>query len=146
MKFKIITIGKTKNQNILSEINEIQKRIKNIELLEIKEIKDKNIEIIKKKEFEEIKKHLNNNNFNILLWEFGEEFETKKFYDKIKKINQDITFIITGAFGANDELKNLVDFHISLSKMTFTHEMAKLMLIEQLYRVNCFEKNIPYTK
>jgi 23S rRNA pseudoU1915 N3-methylase RlmH len=55
MKFKMISIGKIKNKNILSEIDELKKRISRIEHIELKEIKDNNIEIIKKKEFEIIK-------------------------------------------------------------------------------------------
>lgn len=146
MQFKIISIGKIKNQNLLSEINELKKRISRIEFIELKEIKDKSIEIIKKKEFEQIKPFISSSNFNILLTEFGKEFSTQDFSDYIRKIQKPIIFIISGPFGPFDELKNIVDLNLSLSKMVFTHEIAKFLLIEQLYRVWCFEKNIDYTK
>lgn len=146
MIFKIITIGKLKNQNLINEIKNLKKRISRLEIIELKEIKDKNIEIIKKKEFELISKHLDKSNYNILLSEHGKEFSTKEFYNKFKNIEKPIFFIITGAFGANDDLKNQVDLYLSLSKMTFTHEQAFYLLIEQIYRLKCFRKNIPYTK
>lgn len=146
MNFKIITIGKLKNKNLLQEINELKKRISRLEIIELKEIKDKNIEIIKKKEFDLISQNLKKSEFNILLWEHGKEFTTKDFYQKIKNLSQNICFIITGAFGPSEELKKIVNLNLSLSQMTFTHEQALYLLIEQIYRIECFKKNIPYTK
>lgn len=146
MQFKIISIGKIKNKNLLLEIEDLKKRILRLDFLELKEIKDKNIDIIKKKEFEQIKSHISPSNFNILLTEFGKEFSTQDFYEKLKNITKPICFIINGPYGPCDELRKCVDLELSLSKMVFTHEIAKLLLVEQLYRVECFEKNIPYTK
>lgn len=146
MQFKIISIGKIKNQNLLSEIEDLKKRISRIEFIELKEIKDKNIEILKKKEYELIKPYLINSNYNLLLTEYGQEFLTQDFYEHLKKISKSICFIINGPYGPCDELRKCVDLELSLSKMVFTHEIAKLLLVEQLYRVECFEKNIPYTK
>ena len=146
MHFKIITVGKIKNKNLISEIDELKKRISRFEIVELKEVKEKTEELIKKKEFEIIKPYINKSNYNILLLESGKEFDTKEFYNKLKSIDKPIQFIITGAFGPNDDLKKACDLVISLSKMTFTHEQALYMLGEQVYRVQCFEKNIPYTK
>jgi len=146
MQFKIITIGKIKNKNLINEIDNLKKRINRLEIIELKEIKDNNIEIIKQKECELILNNIKKSDFNILLWEHGNEFNTKEFYNKIKKIDRPICFIITGAYGPNEKLKEQVNMLFSLSKMTFTHEQAYYMLIEQLYRIECFEKNIPYTK
>lgn len=146
MKFRVLTIGKLKNKNLLNEVNELSKRVSKLEVVELKEVKEKNVEILKKKEFELIKPHLNSSFYNVLLWEFGEEFNTKDFYSKFKNVNGTIQFIITGAFGPCEDLKNCVDFKLSLSKMTFTHEQAFYMLIEQIYRLECFRKGIDYTK
>lgn len=146
MHFKIITIGKIKNKSLICEIDELKKRISRFEIIELKEVKEKTKDLIKKKEFEIIKPYLDKNCFNILLLESGKEFDTKEFYTKLKSIDRPIQFIITGAFGPNDELKKSCDMILSLSKMTFTHEQALYMLVEQIYRVQCFEKNIPYTK
>ena len=57
-----------------------------------------------------------------------------------------MTSLVTGAFGPSEELKRRTLFSLSLSEMTFTHEQALYMLVEQLYRVSCFEKGIDYTK
>ncbi len=146
MQFKIITIGKIKNKSLSSEIEELKKRISRIEIIELKEVKDKNPEIIKKKEFELIKPHINPPNHNFLLWEHGKTYSTQKFHDILKKTDKHTCFIITGAFGPSIELKQLIQHHLSLSEMTFTHEQALYMLIEQLYRVECLEKGINYTK
>jgi 23S rRNA (pseudouridine1915-N3)-methyltransferase len=146
MQLKILIVGKPKNKNLISEIEELKKRISRIEVIELKEVKDSNVEVIKNKEFELIEKHLNPEYFNVLLWEFGEMFSTKRFYEKLKKIEKPIQFIITGPYGASNELRERVNMILSLSKMTFTHEQAYYMLIEQLYRVECFKKGIDYTK
>lgn len=146
MQFQIITIGKIKNKSLISEIDELKKRISRLEIIELKEVKEKSEVEIKRKEFELIKPYLNKSYFNILLLESGKEFDTKEFCNKLKSIDRPINFIITGAFGPNDDLKKSCDLILSLSKMTFTHEQALYMLVEQVYRVQCFEKNIPYTK
>lgn len=143
---KIYTIGKIKNKSLITEIDDLKKRVTRLEIIELKEIKDKNSEIVKKKEFELIKDYVLSSNFNFLLWEFGTQFNTKEFYDKLSKIDRNICFFITGAFGPNDDLKKLITNHISLSKMTFTHEQALYMLVEQVYRCECYEKGINYTK
>jgi len=143
---KIIIVGKIRNKNLLNEINGLKKRISRLEIIELKEIKDKNIQIIKKKEFELIKPLIINSNYNILLIENGNEFSTKSFYEKFKNNYSNLVFVITGAFGPNEDLKKLFDLQLSLSKMTFTHEQALYLLIEQIYRMQCFSKNIPYTK
>lgn len=146
MSFTIITIGKIRNKNLVDEISDLQKRITRFNIITLKEVKEKNIDVLRRKEFDLIKPYLKPNVKKVLLWEFGREFNTNDFYEFCNKQEQDILFIITGAFGPCDELKKEVDFTLSLSKMTFTHEQALYMLVEQLYRVDCFEKNIPYTK
>ena len=117
MKFKIISIGKVKNQNLKNEIEELSKRISRLEIIELKEFKDKNEEIIKKKEGEEILKNLKSDEFKVLLWEHGKEFNTQFFYEKFKNIEQTICFIITGAFGPSEELKKQISIKLSLSQI-----------------------------
>lgn len=98
MKIKIICVGKVKNKNLITEIDDLIKRISRFEIVYLKEVKDKNIDIIKK-EFDLIKPYLQSSNFNVLLWEYGREFSTRDFYDKFVKIDGTIVFIITGAYG-----------------------------------------------
>lgn len=145
-KITILSFGKVKNQNLLNYILELKKRIKNLNFIELKEFKDKNEEIIKKKEFLQIKKYLKSENYNILLSEFGKQVFTKQFYLDFKKQSKPLFFIISGPFGHNKELEKEVDFILSLSKLTLNYQIAKLVLVEQIYRFYCFEKNINYTK
>jgi 23S rRNA (pseudouridine1915-N3)-methyltransferase len=144
--YKITSIGKIKNNSLKTEINTLSKRINRLEILELKEYKNKDINLIKEKEFNEIQTSLDNDNYNVLLWEEGENLNTKQLYEKIKKIDKKINFIITGPFGPSEKLKSKVNLILSLSPMTFTHEQALYLLLEQLYRIECIKKNIPYTK
>lgn len=144
-KIKIISIGKVKNSSIKKEIGELSRRISRLEIIELKEVKGNNDEEIKKKEYELLLKYIDLSNENCILWEGGKEFTTKTFCSKIRS-QKPMQFIITGPFGPSDDLKKLIESHLSLSKMTFTHEQALYMLVEQLYRCQCIEKNIPYNK
>jgi 23S rRNA (pseudouridine1915-N3)-methyltransferase len=147
-KIKIYTIGKLRNQNFKNEINEIKKRIKNLEIISIKDFKDNNnnIQIIKDKEEKEIIKYIENKNYNILLSEFGKTFETKTLFDKVIKIDKNINFFINGAFGHNRNLEKNFDLILSLSNLTFTHEMSLLILVEQVYRILEIKRGSKYHK
>ena len=151
-KLKIITIGKLKNQSLKSEIEDLTKRISKLEIIELKEIKEKNEQILKKKEYELIKPYIQGKEQNtFLLCEYGKEYTTFEFDKELKKISQNnngqtIQFMICGAFGPDEKLKIQLNKKLSLSKMIFTHEQALYMLVEQIYRHYCFDKNIPYTK
>jgi len=149
----VVAIGKFKDKNIITEINEIRKRIGfSLDFVFLKDVKGNNIDEIKKKEFEEIfnffskNKRNNKEGYKILLWEKGKEKDTFEFHNFLDKLDKKVFFIITGAFGPSNELLNFVDFKLSLSKMTFTHEISMLLLVEQLYRVYTINKNIPYCK
>lgn len=146
MQIKIFCIGKVKNKNLLSEIEDLKKRISRFEIVELKEVKDKNSEIVKKKEFELFEKFIDRSCFNVLLSEDGKEFSTKGFYEKFSSVDRPINFFVSGAYGPCDDFRDVVDLQLSLSKMIFTHEQALYMLVEQIYRAQCFEKNIAYTK
>ena len=143
---KIVTIGKIKNHSLRTEINDLMKRLRRIELIELKEVKDSNTNKVKEKEFELLQPYVTSSSRKILLWEHGKTYSTQKFYDNIKKIEQEIVFIITGAFGPSKDLIEMADMKLSLSEMTFTHEQALYLLIEQIYRVDQLEKGTNYTK
>ena len=70
----------------------------------------------------------------IALTEEGREFSTKEFSEYLEKIDRRIVFIIGGPFGIADEVKKRADMLMAMSKMTFTHEMARMIFLEQLYR------------
>ncbi len=139
MKIKIIAIGKPDN-NYKSLIAKYSSLISNYFSFEFLYIKDETKLKLDKK-----------NNFIIVLDEKGESL-TSFLFSKflIQKIDdrliKDICFIIGGAFGLSDEIKNNADYLLSLSKMTFTHEMAQAFLMEQIYRAFEISRESKYHK
>ena len=88
------------------------------------------------------------NSFLIVLDVAGETLTSEKFAEKISALNlrgiSEITFIIGGAFGLSDSVRQAANFRLSLSAMTFTHQMARLILVEQIYRAFKINRNEPY--
>ncbi len=146
MQITVLSIGKIKNKQLLHEIEELSKRIPRLKRIELKEIKASNEEQTKRKEFEEIGKYLDNEYYKVLLSERWKVFTTDLLYHFLRKIDRPLLFIISGAYGPSIELIDSVDIVLSLSPLTFTHEMAYYLLIEQLYRLETIEKGIPYNK
>lgn len=143
-QFYIYHFGKIKDSSIKTLISDIKPRLSRVKLIELKDIKAQTPELIKLKEYETLKPHLEKHNNIFILSEHGKEYSTHKFYDFTKKYDE-VVFVVSGAFGPHEELIKKYQT-LSLSQMTFTHEIALYILIEQLYRVECFKKNIPYTK
>ena len=152
MNFKIIYISSEKNSNIELLVNNYIKKIKHLADIDLFKIHNKNK--TKKNKFNIdyesnlIINQLSKNDINILLDEKGDVYETIKFskfiQEKFLYSSKKIVFIIGGAYGFNKELKKTVQKKISLSKFTFTHDMARVILIEQIYRALTLIKNIPY--
>lgn len=142
-KITIIAVGKIKSNSFLQIASQYQKRLNNINL-EIREIKDKD----KKKEGEEILQLIKRqDSYIIALSEEGKGYTSLAFTNKLANSKKNsITFIIGGPEGLSEEVKNRVDEIMSLSPMTFTHEMARILLLEQLYRAYCILNNIRYHK
>lgn len=142
MIIKIIALGSIKDFYLKEGINEYLKRISpyaKIQIVEIAEQKiHKNIDrySIKKMEAEEILKHLKSDEYLICLDEKGKNHSSLDFSKLIEKIKVKgkITFVIGGPLGLFDEIKSKSDQLLSLSEMTFTHPMARLILVEQIYR------------
>ena len=137
--FKIICIGKIKEKYLQEAIEEYQKRISKYTKLEIIELPDYNYDIKKtiKEESDNIMKVLNKNDYNILLDINGSLLSSIELSDKINNIlinNSNITFIIGGSFGVSDEIKNMVNYKLSFSRMTFPHQLFRVILLEQIYR------------
>ena len=152
MNIKLVVIGETNNKNlkVLTDqyIDKLKHYIK-FDLIIIKDQKKKipeNIQI--KKEGEKILSILKKNEFIILLDENGEHKSSVAFSKFIqKKLNsgiKTITFIIGGPYGFSSEIKSISNYELSLSKMTFSHEMIRLFFTEQLYRAFSILKNEPY--
>jgi len=152
MNIKLVVIGETNNKNlkVLTDqyIDKLKHYIK-FDLTIIKDQKKKLPESIQiKKEGEKILSILKKNEFIILLDENGEHKSSVAFSKFIqKKLNsgiKTITFIIGGPYGFSSEIKSISNYELSLSKMTFSHEMIRLFFTEQLYRAFSILKNEPY--
>lgn len=153
MKIKLVSIHKTNAAWIQVGLNEYGKRLSNylsfehIEL-EINAQKLKTKEAMMNEEFKKVGQIIKKTDYIVLLDEGGKEFDSVKFSEWLNKkfvsVNNDIVFIVGGAFGFHPELKARSNESISLSKMTFTHQMARLFFTEQLYRAMTILKNEPY--
>lgn len=145
VKISIFYTGKIKDKHILSLINEISKRLQRVKIIELKECKGKNTDEVKLKEYELFEPIFDKFEKVFVCSEKGIEYTTYSFYDKFKTFDE-VAFIISGAFGPHQKLIDKSNGLISLSQMTFTHELALFMLVEQCYRIECFKNNIDYTK
>ncbi len=109
-----------------------------IETPDIKNIKNLSVEHYKQKEAEIQKKYLVRSDFIILLDEFGKEYTSEKFAQflehKIQIGIKNPMFVVGGAYGFSEEIKKMSQAQISLSQMTFPHQLVRLIFIEQLYR------------
>ena len=152
MKIKCIAIGKTKSQDFSSLIKSYLSKIThyiNFEFIIINEIKSiKNKSIQKNKEAEAILKNIKADSHIILLDENGKElssiFFSKFIQHHLNSSKKEIIFIIGGAYGFSDKLLKRANEKISLSKMTFSHQMVRIIFLEQLYRSFTILKNEPY--
>jgi len=154
MKISLICIGKTDDSYLIQGIDSFQKRLKfyiNFKMVVIPDIKNsKNLskEVQKAKEAEQILKLISNTDCIILLDERGKEYRSIEFADFLNKkmvsSTQHLIFIIGGPYGFNTSIEKRADGKISLSKMTFSHQMIRLFFSEQLYRAFSILKNEPY--
>lgn len=134
MKIRLIWTGKTKEQFILEGIRKYLKLLKpfaDIMITEIKEEKGTEIKRMIEKEGERLFK------FRIpyiLLDEKGRSLTSQEFAEFIDKHGTSLSFVLGGAYGVSDKTRETAQDIISLSKMTLTHEMARLVLLEQIYR------------
>jgi len=148
---KIICVGKIKEKYFTDAIKEYQKRLSKYTKLEIVEVTDYDgdISTILKKESEQIQKHLNDKSYIITLEIEGNNLDSVEFSKKIDNVlinNADITFIIGGSYGLSDEIKNKSNYKLSFSKMTFPHQLFRVMLLEQIYRSYRIINNESYHK
>lgn len=149
---KIICVGKIKERFYQEAIEEYLKRVKKytkIDLIEVPDTKTDNEEIAKKKEKEQIEKHLSSKDYIICLAIEGKEYTSVEFANMIDKIqikNSTITFIIGGSCGIDDEIKKKANQLFSFSKQTFPHQLFRVMLLEQIYRCYKILNNETYHK
>ena len=138
--YKIIAIGKIKKKWIQEGIDMYLKRLPSLEIIEVK---DNN----QTKEEHSIKEIISKNEILVTLNENGQSFTSKQLATKLlNSHNQNIIFVIGGASGLSSSLNNSASWQLSLSPLTFPHEIARLLLIEQLYRAKTITQGGPYHK
>lgn len=154
MKITLIAIGKTEDKYLIEGIDKYLNRLKhyiNFNLAIIPDVKNtKNLTEAqqKSKEAELILKQLNNSDVVVLLDEKGKKFSSVQFSQYINKQMvgsvQNLVFIIGGPYGFDESIYKRANSSISLSDMTFSHQMVRLFFVEQLYRAFTILKNEPY--
>ena len=149
---KIICVGKIKEKYFRDAIDEYEKRISKYSDIEVIEVADEGLVDIKtalKKESEKILKQVNSKDYIITLEINGKELSSVELASKIDSIyntNSNITFIIGGSYGLDDDIKKISNFHLSFSKMTFPHQLFRIILLEQIYRAFKINNNESYHK
>lgn len=153
MKTKLIVVGKNSDKNLIKAIDDYIARIKHympFELIVIPELKNtKSLAQASQKEAEGeliIKQLLPSDNV-ILLDEHGKEYRSIEFAKWIEKQQQaarNLTFVIGGPYGFSEKVYNRCNGKISLSQMTFSHQMIRLLFVEQVYRACTIIKGEPY--
>lgn len=149
IKIKILCVGKIKDSYLNQGISEYLKRLSGYCSVEIIEVKDEKIvsnnseEKIKLIESNRLLEKINDKDYVVLLDVKGKQLSSEEFAVKMDSlINEGVgnyCFVIGGSLGVLDMVRNRADFLLSFSKLTFTHQMIRLMLLEQIYR--CFKIN-----
>ena len=154
MKIALLQTGKSTDKNISEAVDLYFSRIKKycvfeiITLPEIKDSKNMSIQEQKIKEGKKIIQSIGAGDYVILLDERGKELRTIEFSGLLEKVimlpKKRILFVIGGPWGFSEEIYSSADFILSLSKMTFPHQLVRLLFLEQLYRVFTIIKGEPY--
>ena len=154
MKITLLTVGKTDKDWVKQGIDIYASRMKHyfpfsiVEIPELKNVSSLSQDQIKTEEGELILKNVKPADDVILLDERGREFSSMEFakvlQDKISYNGKDIIFVIGGAYGFSDAVRQRSNSKISLSKMTFSHQMVRAIFVEQLYRAFTIMKGEPY--
>lgn len=149
---KIICVGKIKEKYLLDAIKEYEKRLSKyakLNIIEVNDIDNPNVDIVLTKEKELIKKHIEDKDYVITLEIDGNMLSSEELANKIDNIfntNSTITFIIGGSYGLHSDIKKRSNYKLSFSKLTFPHQLFRVNLMEQIYRVYRINNNESYHK
>ena len=156
MKIKIIALGKIKEKFLKDGIAEFLKRLTpyaSIEIVELTpvEIRDENLTAkALEQEAEKILAHIKNDSYVITMEILGKQLSSEDFASKINEISMsgisELVFVIGSSCGLAPTISNKADFKLSMSKMTFLHQFARLLLVEQIYRAFKILKGETYHK
>lgn len=159
MKITLICVGKIKEKYLNDAIKEYSKRLSKycrLEIIEVADVKtDENASEtlnlqVKDREGERILKHIKDSSYVITLEILGNMLTSPELADKIEKTGlvgkSHITFIIGGSLGLSESVSKRSDYKLSFSKMTFPHQLMRVILLEQIYRSFRINNNEPYHK
>ena len=159
MRISIICVGKIKEKYLKLGIDEFTKRLSKyckIEIIELDDEKapenlsDKEMLMIKEKEGKKILSKIKDNSYVIALAIDGKNLSSEELADTINNLgvrgNSHIVFIIGGSLGLSDEILSRANYKLSFSKMTFPHQLMRLILLEQVYRAYRINSGEPYHK
>lgn len=150
MKLKVLWVGKTREEWVKEAVAEYAGRIRRYAPLELAEVRDEKgaaAEEMRRRECERLEKHIAPGARVVMLDERGEQMDSRIFSEFVSKQRDsgcgEMVFIIGGAYGFSEEFRKRGKL-LSLSKMTFTHQMVRVFLLEQLYRAFTIINNEPY--
>jgi len=154
VKINLIVVGKTKKDFLKDGEQEYEKRLskfvnyEKIEIPDLKNAKKRSQSEIKQEEGKQILARIPEQGWVVLLDDKGKMFDSKGFAvwlnDKMVQRQKQLTFVVGGAYGFSDEVYQRANQKVSLSKMTFSHQMVRLFFVEQLYRAYAILNNLPY--
>lgn len=156
MKIYVLCVGSIKDKFYVDACDEYLKRLNkfhSVEVIEVSEERlcknpsEKDIEKVKNEETKRLEKLIKGH--LILLDVKGKSYSSEEFSDKLQKLqntSSTLTFVIGGSYGVSDEMKNKAEDRLSFSKFTFPHQLMRVVLLEQLYRVTTIANNITYHK
>lgn len=159
IKLNIISVGKMKEKYFAEAISEYEKRLKRYAQVSFFELKDeptpenpteREKELILSKEGERIKEKIPAGSYVITLCVEGKQLSSEELSAQLERtvntVTGNITVIIGGSLGLSQDIKNLSDFKLSFSKMTFPHRLMRVILLEQLYRAFTIQEGKTYHK
>lgn len=154
MQIRVVVVGKTSAKYLVEGIAEYEKRLKRycsfswIVIPDLSIRGKTSVNELKEKEGNAILSKVSPNEFMVLFDEAGEQFTSVGFSRWIEKRalagNSKLTFVVGGAYGFSEEVYKKSNARISFSKMTFSHQMIRLLIIEQVYRAFSIKHNLPY--
>ena len=149
---RILCVGKIKERFFREAIDEYLKRLTKytkIEIIEVSDVKDSSKKVILNKEKELLNKYINSKDYIVTLEIEGKQISSEELAEKLETTlmsNSNITFIIGGSYGLHDDIKKISDYKLSFSKMTFPHQLFRIILLEQIYRSFKILNNETYHK
>ena len=159
MKISVVCVGKVKEKFYRDAIDEFSKRLSRYCKLEIIEVADEKtpdqaseteVKLIKDKEGDRILKSIKDDAYVICLCIDGKSLSSEELAEKMKQItiqgSSHICFVVGGSLGLADSVVKRADFKLSFSKMTFPHQLMRVILLEQVYRAYRIINHEPYHK